>query len=76
MWTLVIVVATVSAAVGYAILDPTQGAAGARAQAFAAGALLAMVADTMLPEAFEVEGVFTGSLVAFGFSVSLMLASI
>jgi ZIP family zinc transporter len=46
------------------------------AEAFAAGALLAMVADTLLPEAFEVEGVFTGSLVAIGFSISLMLAAV
>jgi zinc transporter, ZIP family len=76
MWSLVIVAAAVSAALGYALLDPSQGAAGARIQAFAAGALLAMVADTMLPEAFEVEGLFTGSLVAVGFSVSLMLSAL
>ena len=35
-----------------------------------------MVADTLLPEAFEVEGVFTGSLVAVGFAISLMLAAV
>ena len=38
--------------------------------------ILAMVADTLLPEAFEVEGVFTGSLVAVGFAISLMLAAV
>jgi len=52
------------------------GQTGALVEAFAAGALLAMVADTMLPEAFAVEGVFTGSLVAAGFSVSLMLSAV
>jgi hypothetical protein len=31
-------------------------------RAFAAGALLAMVADTPLTEAYEVEGVLTGPL--------------
>jgi zinc transporter, ZIP family len=76
MWLLVIVVAAASAALGYAVLDPTHGRAGAFAQAFAAGALLTMVADTMLPEAFKVEGIYTGSLVAIGFAVSLMLSAI
>jgi ZIP family zinc transporter len=69
-------VAAVSAALGYALLDPASGRSGAFAQAFAAGALLAMVADTLLPEAYEVEGVATGSLVAIGFAISLMLSAI
>ena len=46
----------------YATLDPTHGNASAFAQAFAAGALLTMVSDTMLPEAFQVEGTSTGWL--------------
>ena len=35
-------------------------------RAFAAGALLAIVADTLLTEAYEVEGVLTGPLVVVG----------
>ncbi len=76
MWTIVLVASAVSAALGYALLDPSQGDAGATAQAFAAGALLAMVSNTMLPEAFEEEGILTGSLVAVGFSVSLILSAL
>ena len=76
MWLVVIAVSAVAAALGYIVLDPDGGRPGALAEAFAAGALLAMVADTLLPEAFEVEGVFTGSLVAIGFSLSLMLAAV
>jgi len=76
MWLAVIAVAAVSAALGYVLLDPASGRSGAFAQAFAAGALLAMVADTLLPEAYEVEGVATGSLVAIGFAISLMLSAI
>jgi zinc transporter, ZIP family len=45
-------------------------------QAFAAGALLAMLADTMLPEAYAVEGVLTGTLVVVGFAISLALSAI
>jgi ZIP family zinc transporter len=76
MWTLVVVVAAVSAALGYVLLDPASGRTGAFAQGFAAGALLAMVTDTMLPEAYEQEGTSTGALVAVGFAVSLMLSAI
>ena len=45
------------------------------AQAFAAGALLTMLCDTMLPEAYEEERVFTGALVVLGFAGSLLLAA-
>jgi ZIP family zinc transporter len=76
MWLAVIAVSALSAALGYAVLDPAHGRTGAFAQGFAAGALLAMVADTMLPEAYEVAGVATGSLVAIGFAVSLILSSL
>ena len=74
LWLLVIVVSAVSAAAGYALLDPASGHTGALAQGFAAGALLAMITDTMLPEAYDVEAVSTGWLVAIGFSISLMLS--
>ena len=49
---------------------------GALVQGFAAGALLAMLADTMLPEAYKVEGVLTGPLVVVGFAISLALSAI
>ena len=45
-------------------------------QAFAAGALLAMLANTLLPEAYEVEGVLTGLLVVVGFAASLALSAV
>ena len=44
--------------------------------AFAAGALLAMITDTMLPEAYDVEQVSTGALVALGFAISLTLSAL
>jgi zinc transporter, ZIP family len=49
-----------AAAAGYVLLDPASGRTGALVQAFAGGALLAMLADTLLPEAYMVEGVLTG----------------
>jgi zinc transporter, ZIP family len=76
MWSAVVLVSALSAAAGYVLLNPASGRTGALAQAFAAGALLAMLADTLLPEAYEVEGVFTGTLVVVGFAASLALAAI
>lgn len=76
MWLLVVVVSALSAAAGYVLLDPRSGATGALVQSFAAGALLAMLADTLLPEAYEVEGILTGGLVVAGFAVSIALSSL
>ena len=73
MWLAVVLVSGIAAATGYLLLDPSSGRTGAFAQAFAAGALLAMLADTLLPEAYEVEGVLTGLLVVVGFALSLAL---
>jgi zinc transporter, ZIP family len=76
MWLVVMAVSAVSAGLGYVLLDPTSERNGAFAQGFAAGALLAMVTDTLLPESYEVEHGSTGALVAIGFAVSLMLSAI
>ena len=76
LWLIVIAVSAVSAALGYALLDPASGRTGAFAQGFAAGALLAMITDTMLPESYKEEGFSTGWLVAIGFAISLMLSAL
>jgi len=76
MWSAVVGVSALSAAAGYLLLDPASGRTGALVQAFAAGALLAMLTDTLLPEAYQVEGVFTGPLVVTGFAISLGLSAI
>ena len=73
MWSAVALASGISAAAGYLILDPASGLTGALTQAFAGGALLAMVADELLPEAYEVEGVLTGVLLVVGFAISIML---
>jgi len=80
MWLIVVLVSALSAAAGYVLLDPALGIMGpahqAFAQAFAAGALLTMLADTMLPEAFEEERDFTGTFVVLGFAGSLALGAL
>jgi ZIP family zinc transporter len=76
MWLAVVAVSAVAALLGYVTLDAESGHTGALVQAFAAGALLAMCADTLLPEAYEVEGPWTGLLVAVGFAISIALSAV
>ena len=79
MWSLVIAASASSAAAGYVLLDPANGLIGPEgqslAQAFAAGALLTMLSDTMLPEAFEELRDWTGALVVLGFAGSIVLSA-
>ena len=75
MWSVVVLVSALASAAGYAMLDPASGGTGALVEAFAGGALLAMLADSLLPEAYDVEGVVTGRLVVVGFAVSLALSA-
>jgi ZIP family zinc transporter len=76
MWSAVVAVSALSATAGYALLDPGSEHAAALVQGFAAGGLLAMLSDTLLPEAFDVEGILTGGLVTIGFAVALILSGI
>jgi zinc transporter, ZIP family len=76
MWSAVIAASALAATAGYLLLDPAAGRIGALTQAFAAGALLVMLADTLLPEAYMVEGILTGPLVVTGFAICLALSPI
>ena len=80
MWSLVIAASAIAATAGYVLLDPASGVIGSTgqssAQAFAAGALLTMLCDTMLPEAFEELRDWTGALVVIGFAGSIALSAL
>ena len=52
---------------GALLLQEASGATIAAITAVAAGAILAMLADTMIPEAFERAGLFSGLVMALGF---------
>jgi ZIP family zinc transporter len=74
MWTVVVAVSVVAAIAGYVLLDVIPTGGGAFAASFAAGALLVMLADTLMPEAFELGGREAGLLTALGFAVGFALA--
>ena len=67
MWLGVTVASTVAAAAGRAFLDGADPVVVATIQAFAAGAILTMLADTMVPEAVEHAGRLVGLLTVVGF---------
>lgn len=76
MWVVVVIISAASAAVGHEILANDDGTWAGLAQTFAAGALLAMLADSMLPESYAVERAWTGALVVGGFAGSLLIAGL
>lgn len=76
LWTAVMLVSAVAAAVGYAALgDASPNLLGA-IQAFAAGAILTMLADTMMPEAFEEGGSLVGLVTVLGFALAFLLSTV
>jgi ZIP family zinc transporter len=73
LWTAIAIGAAVTIAAGYVGFGSLGGAWPPRLQAFGAGALLAMAAETMIPEAFHNSPRFSGLLAAFGFGLLLLV---
>ena len=73
LWTAIAIGAAVAIAAGYVGFGSLRGAWPPRLQAFGAGALLSMTAETMIPEAFHDSPRFSGLLVAFGFGLLLLV---
>jgi zinc transporter, ZIP family len=76
LWLLVVGLSVVAGAVGYGTFEAMSEATGAFVQAFAAGALLTMLADTMMPEAFEFGGKLVGLFTVAGFLVAVALSEL
>lgn len=74
MWALLVVVSAVCAGLGYLLVGLLPAVDGRMAQAFAAGAMLTMLADAMMPEAFEHGGKTVGLFTALGFLMSAVLS--
>ena len=72
----VAVVCTLSSGAGYAIADSISGDFQAAINGFAAGALLVMLIDSMIPEARDKGGRPAGLLAVVGFAVATALSNI
>jgi ZIP family zinc transporter len=73
MWTALTIACALVAALGFLVADALT-AGGIYAEAFAGGAVLTMLADSMMPEAFKHGGNLTGLLTVFGFLIAGILA--
>ena len=73
LWSAIATGAALAVAAGYAGFSSLSGAWPARLQAFGAGALIAMTAETMIPEAFHNSPRFSGLLAASGFGLLLFV---
>jgi ZIP family zinc transporter len=73
VWIGIAVISGISALIGYAALGGASPELVAVITAVAAGAILTMVADTMIPEAFERTNLWTGVITTLGFLVAFAI---
>jgi ZIP family zinc transporter len=76
VWGGIAVASGVAALVGYLALGDAPPEAVAVITAVAAGAILTMVADTMIPEAFEQTRTWTGVITSLGFLVAFAIEQV
>jgi ZIP family zinc transporter len=76
LWTLVSLVSGAAALFGFAVFDTASSTLVAFVLAFAGGAILTMLADTMMPEAFEHEGALVGVVTTIGFALAFALSAL
>ncbi|WP_059005971.1 ZIP family metal transporter [Streptomyces specialis] len=74
VWGAIAAASTAAAVLGYAVVGGFPDAVVAGVTAVAAGAILAMIADTMIPEAFERAHLAIGLILVSGFLVSFALS--
>jgi zinc transporter, ZIP family len=74
VWGGIALLSGIASLLGYALLQNAPAAAVAFITAIAAGAILAMLADTMIPEAFEEHHLLTGLITALGFLTAFTIS--
>ncbi len=74
LWGAVTLASTLSALLGYLFLAGASGNVVAFIQSFAAGAILTMLASTMMPEAYEDGGPVVGVVTTVGFLLAFVLS--
>jgi len=73
VWGGIAVASGLAGLLGCLLLQDAGSASIAAITAVAAGAILAMIADTMIPEAFERTHIYTGLIATIGFMVSFAI---
>jgi zinc transporter, ZIP family len=76
LWCAVAAICTLASGAGFALADATSGELRAGIDGFAAGALLVMLIDSMIPEATRESGRVAGLVTTLGFAVAMALSSL
>jgi ZIP family zinc transporter len=76
LWTGVMLIAGLASTLGYVFLDGVSPDTMALIETFAAGAILTMLADTMIPEALEHGGPTVGLMTVVGFAAAFLLTTL
>lgn len=76
VWGGIAVASAFASIAGYALFDGAAQSTIASVTAVAAGAILAMLADTMIPEAFETAHSFAGLITVIGFLAAFALTKL
>jgi zinc transporter, ZIP family len=74
LWVVVALICTAATVVGYTIADNVSGNLNAAIDGFAAGALLVMLVDSMIPEAARKGGDVSGLVAVLGFALAAGLS--
>ena len=73
LWAVVVVIGTVASAIGFAVLAKANKDIVSIALSYASGAILVMLAESMIPESFEEGGSKIGLAAMAGFAVAFIL---
>jgi ZIP family zinc transporter len=76
VWAAIALISGVAALAGYALFSRFSGEVIAATTAVAAGGILAMLVDTMIPEAFEQAHDFAGLITVLGFLLAFVLTKL
>ena len=73
VWSAIGCATVLASVVGHLAFGGSNGTAVALANSIAAGAILAMLADTLIPEAYEAAHDYSGLITALGFLAAFAL---
>jgi zinc transporter, ZIP family len=76
LWGAVVVVSGLSALLGFGLFEDASPGTVAFINAFAGGAILTMLADTMMPEAFKYGGKLVGLVTTLGFFLAFIITTL
>jgi ZIP family zinc transporter len=76
LWTGVAAACVLACLAGFALADNVEGFAVGTVNGFAAGALIVMLVDEMIPEATRLGGPRTGLVTTLGFAIAASLSGV